>query len=141
MKKKKIIACIILILGLIIISLGIFLLFKNSTDKPNNNSNNQTKEINLQIQNFMVDKSINDEIKLSLDILNTSEKKIPSQKIYLNFYDENKILYKYDYELKEMNEHEKITINAVINFKYDKITKYEFEFDNLKKVLEPIYIS
>lgn len=162
-KLKQILSIILFVIGLIIICSGIFLMFKNiqnnNQSNEDNNSNigennnqdgdnideeeNSELELlgNYSIEDFNVDKNEKNTLKLSLYLVNESEEKQVFKKLYINFYDNDNKLYTFEYDIKELNSGDQTFIETFVSFKFDKITKYEFEIDGVKKVLEPTYVS
>jgi len=70
--KKKIIALIVLVIGIFLLSFGVFKLLNTTNNNHNNdNSNNsQTKNFPLQLTNFQVDNSSKDQVIMILTIKN-----------------------------------------------------------------------
>ena len=162
-KLKQILSIILFVIGLIIICSGIFLMFKNiqnnNQSNEDNNSNigennnqdgdnideeeNSELELlgNYSIDDFNVDKNEKNTLKLSLYLVNESEEKQVFKKLYINFYDNDNKLYTFEYDIKYLNSGHQTFIETFVCFKFDEITKYEFELDGVKKVLEPTYVS
>ena len=147
-KSKKIISLIILVLGITLIVTGIILVKNNKVPTNNNfpsengdnDKLNQAQQPILEIQNFTIDKNIENEIRLSFDILNDNDKENSTKKIYINFYDGDKILFTFEYAIeKSMVADERRNVEGILSFEYQNITKYELVINDVKKELEPIY--
>ena len=166
MKKIKIIIVIvILIIGIELVSYGTFNYLSNkersevSTDTstpkdPNSkkeimpnqeskytlitnytNSNDYKKE--LCISNFSV---LDDETsikQINFDITNNTENVIKNKKLKINFYNENKLINTFEYEIEEIGIKDSLGIETSIEINDMKITKYEFEFDGFKTDVVP----
>lgn len=165
MKKiNKIISLILLIVGLLIILVGIIIATFNHKDSDinnnpsgsvNQNDNNQgdkndeekfddSEELDLIADYYIEDFKVKNEdniIRFSFHLTNESEAKKDGKKLNLNFYQNNEKLHTFQSEIKKLNSGDQILVEAFVNFEYDKITKYEFEIDGVKKVLEPTYVS
>ena len=134
MDNKKNILYIIFIL---IFSIGLVILTNSISE---NISEKKSSEYDVTLSNFQVIKSTN-QLNIKFDILNKENKKIFNKKIYINFYDHNKLLYTYDYEIENLNDNNIYTIEAICDFEFNDITKYEYVFDNQKVELNPIFIK
>lgn len=132
-KLKIILSIIFLILGIIMLGIGIYNF--NLTKKTNmdNNQNN----LEFRIINFHVDINTPNNIKISFNIVN-SETLIKDQILKLNFYENDNIVYVYEYSIEELESLGEIKIEANLEFDYTEITKYEFVIDNTKLNLIPL---
>lgn len=129
---KKILFIIFLILGIIMLGLGIF----NLTKKTNmdNNQNN----LEFRIVNFHVDINTPNNIKISFNIVN-GETLLKDKNLKLNFYENNNIVYTYEYSIDELEALGEIKVETNLEFDYTEITKYEFVIDNSKFNLNPYF--
>ena len=139
-KNKRILATVILILGIIIISSSIILFLLNDNKNENNNTN-QESEIKLNIFNFQVDTNTTNVVKIIFDLRNEGDKTISNQDLLLNFYHNDDIIYVYEYTIDELASLDETTIETNLSFEYEEITKYEFVIDNLKQELVPFSIT
>ena len=135
--KKKMLAIILLLIGLGITIIGLGLSM-NSNKISSNNKDSINENFAFDIKQFIIEKKSNDEINLKLNIKNISPEKIVSKKVYLNFYRENEIAYVYECDIVELDANYTLSIESVINFKHENITRYEFEYEGIKKNIEPI---
>ena len=129
---KKILFIIFLILGIIMLGLGIF----NLTKKTNmdNNQNN----LEFRIVNFHVDINTPNNIKISFNIVN-GETLLKDKNLKLNFYENNNIVYTYEYSIDELEALGEIKVETNLEFDYTEITKYEFVIDNTKFNMNPYF--
>lgn len=132
-KLKIILSIIFLILGIIMLGLGIY---NFNLTKKTNMDNNQ-KNLEFRIINFHVDINTPNNIKISFNIVN-SETLIKDQILKLNFYENDNIVYVYEYSIEELESLGEIKIEANLEFDYTEITKYEFVIDNTKLNLIPL---
>ena len=143
-KRKKILAICLLIFGIIVIGLGVYsLFFQRNADSEidsDNNTNNyiNASDLDFKIINFKVDINTPNLVKLRFDILN-NDNPLPEKKLKLNFYENDKIVYIFEYQINKMNSFEEITIETNLDFEYTKLTKYEFEIDNKKFEMSPYF--
>ena len=143
-KRKKILAICLLIFGIIVIGLGVYsLFFQRNADSEidsDNNTNNyiNASDLDFKIINFKVDINTSNLVKLRFDILN-NDNPLPEKKLKLNFYENDKIVYIFEYQINKMNSFEEITIETNLDFEYTKLTKYEFEIDNKKFEMTPYF--
>ena len=143
-KRKKILAICLLIFGIIVIGLGVYsLFFQRNADSEidsDNNTNNyiNASDLDFKIINFKVDINAPNLVKLRFDILN-NDNPLPEKKLKLNFYENDKIVYIFEYQINKMNSFEEITIETNLDFEYTKLTKYEFEIDNKKFEMTPYF--
>lgn len=128
-KIKIIISLVLLIIGVIMIVISI---------KANKYSN---KEIIYEFQNFTIYNTQENEIRLNLDIFNNSENIINENKMYLNFYQDDSLLFTLEHDIKKMNSYDVVTIESILNFEYDHIDKYEIVINSQKKELKPYIIN
>ena len=145
--NKKVLALILFVIGVssVILSFVLSSDTKNN-DQPNIDSNPEIKEpenetiepeFALTIDKFIVKKNNSNEINIYVDVLNDTSEKITSKSLYLKFYQDDNLLYTFIYEIKEMEDGDTITIESVLNFPYDDITKYEFEYEDVKTIVTP----
>ena len=145
--NKKVLALILFVIGIssVILSFVLSSDTKNN-DQPNIDSNPEIKEpenetiepeFALTIDKFIVKKNNSNEINIYVDVLNDTSEKITSKSLYLKFYQDDNLLYTFIYEIKEMEDGDTITIESVLNFPYDDITKYEFEYEDVKTSVTP----
>lgn len=114
------------------LGLGIF----NLTKKTNmdNNQNN----LEFRIVNFHVDINTPNNIKISFNIVN-GETLLKDKNLKLNFYENNNIVYTYEYSIDELEALGEIKVETNLEFDYTEITKYEFVIDNSKFNLNPYF--
>ena len=164
MKNKKIIiSVIILILGIGLISYGLFTYWdSNKNNKkeetPNNTSSQQnenviskneivytpitnyssskdyTKEIN--ISNFIIKKEDENVLNVKVNLLNNTDQIINDKVLKINFYKKNELVNTYEYKIEELGIYDEMGIETGVEVE-QKITKYEFEFDSFKTVVKP----
>lgn len=133
MKSKKIIALIILLLGIIMITFGII----NFSSKNNNIDNSSQDDLKIKITNFRVNMN-NNIVNLSFNISN-DEKPLKEQPLKLNFYENDNIVYVYEYSIDELESFAEIKVEANLEFDYTEITKYEFVINNTKFNMNPYF--
>lgn len=133
MKSKKIIALIILLLGIIMITFGII----NFSSKNNNIDNSSQDDLKIRITNFRVNMN-NNIVNLSFNISN-DEKPLKEQPLKLNFYENDNIVYVYEYSIDELETFGEIKVEANLEFDYTEITKYEFVINNTKFNMNPYF--
>lgn len=133
MKSKKIIALIILLLGIIMITFGII----NFSSKNNNIDNSSQDDLKIKITNFRVNMN-NNIVNLSFNISN-DEKPLKEQPLKLNFYENDNIVYVYEYSIDELETFGEIKVEANLEFDYTEITKYEFVINNTKFNMNPYF--
>lgn len=133
MKSKKIIALIILLLGIIMITFGII----NFSSKNNNIDNSSQDDLKIRITNFRVNMN-NNIVNLSFNISN-DEKPLKEQPLKLNFYENDNIVYVYEYSIDELETFGEIKVEANLEFDYTEITKYEFVINNTKFYMNPYF--
>lgn len=133
MKSKKIIALIILLLGIIMITFGII----NFSSKNNNIDNSSQDDLKIKITNFRVNMN-NNIVNLSFNISN-DEKPLKEQPLKLNFYENDNIVYVYEYSIDELETFGEIKVEANLEFDYTEITKYEFVINNTKFYMNPYF--
>ena len=133
MKSKKIIALIILLLGIIMITFGII----NFSSKNNNIDNSSQDDLKIKITNFRVNMN-NNIVNLSFNISN-DEKPLKEQPLKLNFYENDNIVYVYEYSIDELETFGEIKVEANLEFEYKEITKYEFVINNTKFNMNPYF--
>lgn len=133
MKSKKIIALIILLLGIIMITFGII----NFSSKNNNIDNSSQEDLKIKITNFRVNMN-NNIVNLSFNISN-DEKPLKEQPLKLNFYENDNIVYVYEYSIDELETFAEIKVEANLEFDYTEITKYEFVINNTKFHMNPYF--
>ena len=133
MKSKKIIALIILLLGIIMITFGII----NFSSKNNNIDNSSQDNLKIRITNFRVNMN-NNIVNLSFNISN-GEEPLKEQPLKLNFYENDNIVYVYEYSIDELETLGEIKVEANLEFEYKEITKYEFVINNTKFNMNPYF--
>lgn len=133
MKSKKIIALIILLLGIIMITFGI----TNFSSKNNNIDNSSQDDLKIRITNFRVNMN-NNIVNLSFNISN-GEEPLKEQPLKLNFYENNNIVYTYEYSIKKLKSLEQLKVETNLEFEYKEITKYEFVINNTKFNMNPYF--
>ena len=134
--QKKILAIILLLIGLGVSIIGLSLSI-NSNKISSDNEVPSRDNFALDIKQFMIEKKSDDEINLKLNIKNITTEKIVSKKVYLNFYQEDEIAYIYEYNIAELDINYTVSIESVINLKHENITRYEIEYEGVKKSIEP----
>ena len=134
MKKKLVITLIIIFIIFLFFISYIFITNK----ELNNDYSNDNQEINfpVNIYNFNVNIENQNSLHASFNILNNNES-ITNKTIYLNFYNDKKLLHTYEYEIIELVSGDSILVDANIDFEFDKITRYEFVYDKIKKDMKP----
>lgn len=134
-KKVLSIAILLLGLGIIILTMG---LFNTNTNSNNNPLTPSSSKFPLNLSNFTIDKSIDDEVTLTLKIKNTTLKDINNQILKLNFYNkDNYLLHTYQYDIISLKVENEILVKANIGFVYEEISKYEFLYNGKTLQLEP----
>ena len=93
MKKKNIIALMILLLGISLVIISIKMNKKNES-----NNLDYSDKVNFNIENFSV-KQVNDTFNVYFIIKNLDDKDYSRKKLIINFYQEDELIYKTDYEL------------------------------------------
>lgn len=131
MKKKYIIALMILLLGISLVIISI----KISKKNPSNNLDYSDK-IDFNIENFSV-KQVDDTFNVYFIIKNLDDKDYSKKKLTINFYQEDELIYKTDYELTELKSYDSMEIDSKLDFNGENITKYEFVIDTVKKEFNP----
>ena len=127
MKKKYIIALMILLLGISLVIISI----KISKKNPSNNLDYSDK-IDFNIENFSV-KQVDDTFNVYFIIKNLDDKDYSKKKLTINFYQEDELIYKTDYELTGLKSYDSMEIDSKLDFNGENITKYEFVIDTVKK--------
>lgn len=141
--KKKVINILIIAIGIILIVGAIYLIAnKNSQDTNNDNKNNKTEEkVNkistFEISMFEASTSTPNRVDMSFKLENTSNETINDKYLNINLYDGDKLIYTYGYKIQNLNSKTSIYIEANPVFEYEKVTKYEFNIDEEKIVVEP----
>ena len=131
MKKKYIIALMILLLGISLVIISI----KISKKNPSNNLDYSDK-IDFNIENFSV-KQVDDTFNVYFIIKNLDDKDYSKKKLTINFYQEDELIYKTDYELTGLKSYDSMEIDSKLDFNGENITKYEFVIDTVKKEFNP----
>ncbi len=148
MRKKYIVAFVILAYGFGIITSALFLNFYNDNRtlaKPDNSEQEEeyvpNVDVDVEIKSFQIRKSLdnpeNTFIQLEIDNKKIEDK---SGEIYLNFYeDDDSLLFEYtcDLDLSEEN----ITIKDTLGLDYSYIKKYEVVINNKKETINPEIID
>ena len=124
MKKK--LSIIFFIVGIISVLLSI--LFNNLNKK----------NINLQVEDFQVQKK-NNQVFIDFNLKNPEDKDYPKGKLVLNFYDNTNLLYQYEYEYDQFLAYQVIGVSSILDFEYTNITRYEFIIGNSKLDINPTY--
>ena len=147
--EKKVINILIIVIGIILIVGAIYLIAnKNSQDTNNdnktnnNNNNNKTEEkVNkistFEISMFEASTSTPNRVDMSFKLENISDETINDKYLNINLYDGDKLIYTYGYKIQNLNSKTSIYIEANPVFEYEKVTKYEFNIDEEKIVVEP----
>lgn len=130
--KKQIISGVLLIIGLLLIIISV----QNITGSEENKLEIE-QNLPVRILNFNVNKENSNEVNISFDIENASEESYPGDNLLLNFYDDQKLLYTYEYSIRELESLEMISVSVTLNFEYKEITNYEFVLSNIKKSIIP----
>lgn len=130
--KKQIISAVLLIIGLLLIIISI----QNRTSSEKNKLEVE-QNLPVRILNFNINKENSNEVNVSFDIENDSEESYPGDNLLLNFYDDKKLLYTYEYSIRELEALEMISVSVTLNFEYKEITNYEFVLSNIKKSIIP----
>ena len=143
--KKKVINILIIVIGIILIVGAIYLIVnKDSKDTNNDNKNNNNKteeQVNkistFEISMFEASTSTPNRVDMSFKLENTSNETINDKYLNINLYDGDKLIYTYGYKIQNLNSKTSIYIEANPVFEYEKVTKYEFNIDEEKIVVEP----
>lgn len=138
MKKKLVITLIIIFIVVLFFISYIFITNKELNNDYSNDfsSNNQEVNFPINIYNFSINIENQNSLHASFNILNNNES-ITNKTIYLNFYNDKKLLHTYEYEIIELVSGDSILVDANIDFEFDKITRYEFVYDKIKKDMKP----
>ena len=131
MKKKNIIALMILLLGISLVIISIKMNKKNES-----NNLDYSDKVNFNIENFSV-KQVNDTFNVYFIIKNLDYKDYSRKKLIINFYQEDELIYKTDYELTGLKSYDSMEIDSKLDFNGENITKYEFVIDTVKKEFNP----
>lgn len=131
MKKKNIIALMILLLGISLVIISIKMNKKNES-----NNLDYSDKVNFNIENFSV-KQVNDTFNVYFIIKNLDDKDYSRKKLIINFYQEDELIYKTDYELTGLKSYDSMEIDSKLDFNGENITKYEFVIDIVKKEFNP----
>ncbi len=131
MKKKYIIALMILLLGISLVIISIKIIKKN----PSNNLDYSDK-IDFNIESFSV-KQVDDTFNVYFIIKNLDDKDYSKKKLTINFYQKDELIYKTDYELTGLKSYDSMEIDSKLDFNGENITKYEFVIDTVKKEFNP----
>ncbi len=142
--KKKVINILIMVIGIILIVLGILIANKYSKDTNNDNktNNNKTEEkVNkistFEISMFEASTSTPNRVDMSFKLENISNETINDKYLNINLYDSDKLIHTYAYKIENLASKTSIYIEANPEFEYKKVTKYEFNIDEEKIVVEP----
>lgn len=142
--KKKVINILIMVIGIILIVLGILIANKYSKDTNNDNktNNNKTEEkVNkistFEISMFEASTSTPNRVDMSFKLENISNETINDKYLNINLYDGDKLIHTYGYKIENLASKTSIYIEANPEFEYKKVTKYEFNIDEEKIVVEP----
>ena len=131
MKKKNIIALMILLLGISLVIISIKMNKKNES-----NNLDYSDKVNFNIENFSV-KQVNDTFNVYFIIKNLDDKDYSRKKLIINFYQEDELIYKTDYELTGLKSYDSMEIDSKLDFNGENITKSEFVIDTVKKEFNP----
>ncbi len=131
MKKKNIIALMILLLGISLVIISIKMNKKNES-----NNLDYSDKVNFNIENFSV-KQVNDTFNVYFIIKNLDDKDYSRKKLIINFYQEDELIYKTDYELTGLKSYDSMEIDSKLDFNGENITIYEFVIDTVKKEFNP----
>lgn len=131
MKKKNIIALMILLLGISLVIISVKMNKKNQS-----NNLDYSDKVNFNIENFSV-KQVNDTFNVYFIIKNLDDKDYSRKKLIINFYQEDELIYKTDYELTGLKSYDSMEIDSKLDFNGENITKYEFVIDTVKKEFNP----
>ena len=141
--KKKVINILIMVIGIILIVLGILIANKNSQDTNNDNKNNNKTEEKVnkistfEISMFEASTSTPNRVDMSFKLENISNETINDKYLNINLYDSDKLIHTYAYKIENLASKTSIYIEANPEFEYKKVTKYEFNIDEEKIVVEP----
>ena len=143
MNKNKIIAIIMLVVGILFLLFGAYSIFKDnnkdiskqpSNAEPNDENNNEEElpedytlyEEGLIFSNFKVSKSEEDETLLNFYILNNTDTTFKTKIMKINIYDsKNELLDTYEYEITNLDAYDEIGIEASMALKYESNYSYE----------------
>ena len=142
--KKKVINILIMVIGIILIVVGILIANKYSKDTNNDNktNNNKTEEKVNKISTFEISMleastSTPNRVDMSFKLENISNETINDKYLNINLYDGDKLIHTYGYKIENLASKTSIYIEANPEFEYKKVTKYEFNIDEEKIVVEP----
>ena len=145
--KKKVINILILVIGIILIVGAIYLIANkdsqdtNSDNKTNNNNNKTEEKINkisnIEISMFEASTSTPNRVDMRFKLENISNETINDKYLNINLYDDDKLILTYGYKIENLASKTSIYIEANPEFEYKKVTKYEFNIDEEKIVVEP----
>lgn len=131
MKKKNIIALMILLLGISLVIISVKMNKKNQS-----NNLDYSDKVNFNIENFSV-KQVDDTFNVYFIIKNLDDKDYSRKKLIINFYQKDELIYKTDYELTGLKSYDSMEIDSKLDFNGENITKYEFVIDTVKKEFNP----
>lgn len=131
MKKKNIIALMILLLGISLVIISVKMNKKNQS-----NNLDYSDKVNFNIENFSV-KQVDDTFNVYFIIKNLDDKDYSKKKLIINFYQKDELIYKTDYELTGLKSYDSMEIDSKLDFNGENITKYEFVIDTVKKEFNP----
>ena len=131
MKKKNIIALMILLLGISLVIISVKMNKKNQS-----NNLDYSDKVNFNIENFSV-KQVDDTFNVYFIIKNLDDKDYSRKKLIINFYQKDELIYKTDYELTGLKSYDSMEIDSKLDFNGENITKYECVIDTVKKEFNP----
>jgi len=145
LKVKKIISLSLLLVGITLLIVASVLYFKKDNNNKNNNTctedncsetgKNEQKDPNkiLEIERLCVEKFDENLIDVSAILVNKTGNLIKDEEMYIYFYDDTEVIFKYKYQIKNLGVDGMIKIKTQQALDFDRITKYELIFENTKK--------
>lgn len=157
MKKDKLMATILLIIGVGLIILGVINLRKNekfeknssnNLSTPNSEVNNQDDDGRLPDNYASLEEGIllesltasnskdedgNKQTKLIYTLLNNTTNNIPNESLKINIYDNSELIDTYEYEINNLEAYDEVEVETDLEFEYKNTYKYEVIFKDMKK--------
>lgn len=129
--KKTIIIIISILLILIVLVIGKKIIFKK-TPPVIPDIEVTTEEFPIKIKKIDIQEINKQEIDLNVTLLNDSLEKFKSRKMYIKFYQQDKLKYTYDYSIKTLDSYEELnfSVRLSFDFNYEDITRYDIIVDN-----------
>ena len=166
MKNKKIIiSLIILVLGIGLISYGLFTYWDSLKNNKGGGTNDSSSQYNNQIpiiksnrifvpitnyskekdsekellvSDFTINNEKKNSIAISFNLINNTENSIKEKVLYLNCYNDKKLIEAHEFSIGGLETNDEMGFETIIELEDQKITKYEFEIDNYKTDIKPV---